>query len=320
LGESKIEISKAGRKQFMTVSNIGSFPLVSVVVPVKDGAGTIDKLLEALQRQNYPRDRMQVIVVDNGSRDDTVGIVRKYPFAVVEYETGISSSYAARNKGLSAARGEILAFADADCIPETDWISNGVRDLLQTGADMAGGRIEFVFSEQMSTAEIFDSLNSLRNDSFIQNKMGAVTANLFVRRHVFEKMGLFPEVRSGGDINWTGRAMNKGFLLIYSPAALVRHPSRDLKGVLRKSWFCGTGILLTLKQRGLWPLRILYLFIRLLMPVPNRTILKSLLNTRRFPEVKGRRLKLWGIAFLSHLFLLGGFVCSFFMRNSRRSS
>jgi glycosyltransferase involved in cell wall biosynthesis len=304
----------------MTVLNMNSFPLVSVIIPVKNGAKTIDKLLMALQKQDYPEESKEVIVVDNGSRDDTVGIVRKYPWALLEYETGIASSYAARNKGISAARGDILAFTDADCIPETDWIKNGVRNLLQTGADMIGGRIEFVFSRRRSTAEIFDSLNSLRNDSFIQNKMGAVTANLFVKKCVFEQMGLFPEVRSGGDINWTGRAMNQGFLLVYSSTALVRHPSRDLKGVLRKSWFCGTGIFMTLKQRGVWPLRILYLSMRLLIPVPNRAILKSLLNAKRFPEVKGRRLKIWGISFLSHLFLLGGFICSFFMRNVRKSS
>jgi len=304
----------------MTVLDVHSFPLVSVIIPVKDGAKTIDKLLLALQKQDYPEEKMEIIVVDNGSSDDTVGIVKKYPWALLEYETGMASSYAARNKGISAARGEILAFTDADCLPEKDWVKNGVRDLQQTQADMIGGRIEFIFSSRRSTAEIFDSLNSLRNDSFIRSQMGAVTANLFVRRRVFEQMGLFPEVRSGGDIHWTGRAMRQGLELVYSPAALVRHPARDFKGVLRKSWFCGKGIFPTLKQRGLWPLRILYLSLRLLIPVPNRAILKSLVNAKCFPEVKGRRLKIWGISFLSHLCLLGGFVCSFFIRATRKSS
>ena len=292
---------------------------VSVIVPVKNGAKTINQLLEALQKQNYPKEKTQIIVVDNGSRDQTVEIVRKYP-VVLEKEQKMASSYAARNKGLSVARGEIIAFTDADCVPDPNWISEGVQALNTSQADLAGGGIEFIFSEKKTTAEIFDSLNSLRNDSFIQNKMGAVTANLFVRKKVFEKLGMFPAVLSGGDIYWTGQAMRKGFSLIYAPAAVIHHPARDLKGVLRKSWFCGTGIFPTLKQKGWWPLRVLYLSARLLIPIPNRAILKSLFSGKNFPDVKGRRTQLWGVAYLSHLCLLGGFVWSFFMRDIPKSS
>lgn len=293
------------------------YPAVSVIVPVKNGAKTIDKLLAALQKQDYPQEKTQVIVVDNGSQDETIEIIKKYPF-VLEYENKMSSSYAARNRGLSVAGGEVIAFTDADCIPVENWLSNGVRALRERKADMAGGRIEFIFSTQKATAEIFDSLNSLRNDSFIQNKLGAVTANLFVRADVFGKMGRFPEVRSGGDINWTGRGMSNGFSLIYAPQAIIYHPARDFNGVLRKGWFCGTGILLTLKQRRWWFLRILYLSARLLIPVPNRVILKSLFNARNFPDVKGRRLAIWGISYLSHLCLFGGFVYSLFIKSARK--
>lgn len=294
-------------------------PWVSVIVPVKNGEKTIDKLLAALQKQDYPQEKVQVIVVDNGSQDGTAEMVKEYPFTL-EHENSVASSYAARNKGLSVARGEILAFTDADCIPANDWISNGVQALNESNADMAGGGIEFVFSEKKSTAEIFDSLNSLRNDSYIQNKMGAVTANLFVRKKVFEKMGMFPKVQSGGDIYWTGEALRKGFSIIYAPTAMVRHPARDLKGVLRKSWFCGTGIFPTLRQKGWWPLRVLFLSARLLIPVPNRAILKSLFNIKNFPDVRGRRMQLWAVAYLSHLCLLDGFLCAFFMRSAHKSS
>ena len=94
-----------------------NYPLVSVIVPVKNGEKTIGILLAALLKQNYPQDKMQVIIVDNGSQDNTIEIIKKYP-VILEYENEKDSSYAARNKGLAAAQGEIIAFTDADCIPD----------------------------------------------------------------------------------------------------------------------------------------------------------------------------------------------------------
>ena len=289
---------------------------VSIIVPVKNGEKIIEKLIAALLAQDYPKDHIQIIIVDNGSLDHTTEIIRKYP-VILEHENKLASSYAARNKGLSIANGEIIAFTDADCVPEKNWISEGARALNKEKADMAGGRIEFIFSERKSAAECFDSLNSFRNDSFIYCKLGAVTANLFVRANLFSKMGLFPEVQSGGDINWTGKALSNGFSLIYVPEAIVYHPARNFVEVLRKSWFCGTGILLTLKQRSWWLFRTLYLIIRLLIPIPNRVILKSLLSTKIYPEIEGRRLAIWGISYLSHLCLFCGLVYSIFKKSCR---
>ena len=197
-----------------------------------------------------------------------------------------------------------------------NWIENGVRALNEQNSDMAGGKIEFIFSEQKSVAECFDSLNSLHNDSFIYYKIGAVTANLFVRSNLFGKMGLFPEVKSGGDMNWTGRGMSKGFSLNYAPEAIVYHPARNFIRVLRKSRLYGTGLLLTIKQRRWRFCRTLYLMIRLLIPVPNRIILIFLLGVKKRPEVGGRRLAIWGISYLSQICLLCGLGDSLFKKSS----
>jgi glycosyltransferase involved in cell wall biosynthesis len=287
---------------------------VSIIVPVKNGEKTIEKIIVSLLAQDYPKDSTQIIIVDNDSRDHTTEIIRKYP-VILEYEDKMASSYAARNKGLSVADGEIIAFTDADCVPEKNWISEGVRALNKEKADMAGGRIEFILSERKSAAECFDSLNSLRNDNFIYCKLGAVTANLFVRATLFSKMGLFPVVQSGGDINWTGRRISNGFSLIYASEAIVYHPARNFVELLGKSWLRGTGILLTLKQRSWWLFRTLYLIIRLLIPIPNRVILKSLLSTKIYPKLKGRRLAIWGISYLSQFCQFCGLAYSFFIKS-----
>ena len=101
-------------------------PLVSVVIPVWNSPDLIGKCLTALAQQTYPRDRFEVLVVDNGSTDATANVARSYPFVAVLSEP-VAGSYRARNRGLRSARGEYVAFTDADCIPDPDWLTAAVR-------------------------------------------------------------------------------------------------------------------------------------------------------------------------------------------------
>ncbi|MDI6742497.1 MAG: glycosyltransferase [Smithella sp.] len=290
---------------------------VSIIVPVRNGAKTIGLLLDALLKQDYPEDKTQIIIVDNDSLDHTASIVKKYP-VILEQENGKVGSYAARNKGLSVASGEIIAFTDADCIPESGWVRGGVQALSTQNADAAGGRIKFVFSGRKTASACFDSLNNLRNDRFIDRKIGAITANLFVRAVLFRRLGGFQEVMSGGDINWTGKALSAGYSLVYVPEAVVSHPARNLTEMLRKSWFRGTGMLLTLRQGRWWFFRSLFLISRLLIPVPSAMVVKSLTGVNSDPDIKGRRLSIWGISYLNQLASLGGIAYSLCQKISYR--
>jgi glycosyltransferase involved in cell wall biosynthesis len=103
----------------------------------------------ALCRRPWPgvKDRYEVIVVDNGSTGSLEPIVAKFPQAWMAYEDKLGS-YAARNKGISLAKGGVLAFTDADCIPQRDWIENGVRRLVRTrGCGLVAGKIQVNFRE-----------------------------------------------------------------------------------------------------------------------------------------------------------------------------
>ena len=89
---------------------------VSVIIPVYNDLKLLSTCLECLDRQTYPKTRFEVLVVDNGSDLPVQPIVSRYSNVKLEKES-MPGSYAARNRGIAAARGEILAFTDADCRP-----------------------------------------------------------------------------------------------------------------------------------------------------------------------------------------------------------
>src|SRR3990170_3006911 len=103
-------------------------PKISVIVPVYNDAQRIGKCIESLLQQTYPHEKYEVIIIDNGSTDETREVIKKYPVKLL-IEDKIQSSYAARNKGIKNAKGEVIAFTDSDCIPGNDWIERGVANL-----------------------------------------------------------------------------------------------------------------------------------------------------------------------------------------------
>ena len=132
----------------MLIGEIPS-PFVSVIVPVYNDAQRIWKCIESLLQQTYPRQKYEVIIIDNGSTDETRTVIQKYPVKLL-IEDKIQNSYAARNKGIKNACGEVIAFTDADCIPDSDWIEKGVTNLLRTpNCGLVGGEIK-LFLENLA--------------------------------------------------------------------------------------------------------------------------------------------------------------------------
>lgn len=215
-------------------------PFVSVIVPVYNDPEEIRTCLESLMAQTYPEDRYEVIVVDNDSTDNTPDVIREFP-VYLEFERDIQGSYAARNTGISAADGEILAFTDADCDPHPTWIEEGVARLLETDADLAAGQVSFSLSDDPSAAARFDARANMRNDKGVPEGY-AKTANLFVRATVVERIGEFPaELRSGGDVYWSRTVTESGFRLVYAAEAVVEHPPREFRELLKKQYRVGKG-------------------------------------------------------------------------------
>src|SRR5271170_322403 len=112
---------------------------VTVILPVLNGAATIGDTLAALCSQAGAPKQMEVLVIDNGSTDGTVEIVRKFPVTLLHEPMRGPSR--ARNCGLKAAKGEILVCLDADTLPTRRWLRELIRPFEDAGAVLVGGEI-----------------------------------------------------------------------------------------------------------------------------------------------------------------------------------
>ena len=224
----------------MSKMKLDRLPFVSVIIPLYNDKIRIEKCLDALVQQSYPAAHYEIIVVDNNSTDNYALVVEKFQIKLLQ-QLDTQSSYAARNKGIQNAAGQILAFTDSDCIPGKDWLIEGVKALEEQDADLASGNVRFIYSLQKTGAEIFDSLTNMQIKQNIADRNVSKTANLFVRAKVFDAIGHFPKVQSGGDVLWTGRATQKGYKLVYNRYAEVSHPARKLWALIKKQYRVGKG-------------------------------------------------------------------------------
>jgi GT2 family glycosyltransferase len=209
-------------------------PRVSVVVPVLDGLSDLQGCIDALLGQDYPPDRFEVVVADNGSAVPPAPHLPADPRITVVGEP-VPGSYRARNAALAVATGELVAFTDADCRPDPGWLSAAVTTLLaEPVADLVGGAVELVFDagRPAGPAEWYEYLHGFSQQEYLARGF-AVTANLVTRREVLDRVGPFdPTQASGGDAEWCRRVRDSGGVLRYAPGAVVRHPARATRAQL----------------------------------------------------------------------------------------
>ncbi len=294
---------------------------VSVITPVYNNASGLTQLLPALLVQDYPAENYEIIVADNGSSDDTLTIAEqfadKYPNRMkYVVEDNIQSSYAARNRAIEVAKGTILAFTDSDCLPAPQWLSEGVKKLEESGADLAGGKVEFSYSERQSSAELYDSITSMQVQSNIEDRDVAKTANLFVKADLFDKIGHFPaQAVSGGDVIWTAKATRNGFSLVYAPEAVVTHPARALPELLKKQSRVGKGKVSIWHQQKKSHFSILLLTLKPLLP-PKPWFLKKIIRSRVPQETNYSFISIWSIAYLCRCATFFGILSNLFTQPS----
>lgn len=213
-----------------------NLPFVSVIIPVFNDEVRLMRCLAALEQQTYPADRYEVIVVDNGSARDVAGVVGGFAHArpLRELQPG---SYAARNTGLAHARGEIIAFTDSDCVPQSDWLANGVARLLRAGQPIVVAGHIAVFCQtpgHPTPTELYERITAFPQQKYVEKYRYGATANVLTWRAVLEAVGPFnSQLKSGGDREWGQRAAAAGYPLVYAADAVVQHPARASFAELR---------------------------------------------------------------------------------------
>jgi glycosyltransferase involved in cell wall biosynthesis len=234
-------------------------PMVSVVVPVKNGAEHVKELLDSLMKLDYDRDKLEVIIVDGNSTDGTRNIAAQYPVKLVlEERPGLN---AARNTGIKHSRGQIVALTDVDCIVPEDWLRNIVEDFHDSQVGCVGGSVSGYYNSFLSLYADESFLPVLR--SFKERQVLSrvkppqqypVGCNMAVSQDALRKAGVFDErVKYGFDEDeLVERICESGYKMVLDPEVLVKHKHRPtLSELLRQNFNYGRGVGPLLRAKGL---------------------------------------------------------------------
>lgn len=227
---------------------------ISIIVPVFQDPDGIRHCLYALAGQTCQTGNFEVVVVDNGSAPP-IKISDTYPFKVVLIHCSTPGAYAARNAGVHASSGKIIAFTDADCTPRPDWINNGVAALLTDNHEkIIGGEVLISKPTTRTAVGLYQHLVGFGQAENIEYKGFSATANIFCHRRTFDRVGPFKDtLLSGGDREWAWRARLIGIKTEFAPDAIVETSSRTtLRGAIRQARRVSAGRY-HLKKSGLAP-------------------------------------------------------------------
>ncbi len=199
--------------------------VVSVIVPAYNAAGTLGDCLEALRCQELPPGvRLEIIVADDRSGDNTLEIARRAGAFCVQTDTPASGAGAARNRAVEASTGDPLLFTDADCTPSSRWASTLLRAL--EDPEVVGAKGTYATSQreliarfvQLEYEDKYRRMEGLETIDFIDTYSAA-----YRRRPFIENGGFDAGVRSVEDQELSFRLARKGYRLVFAPQAVVRH-------------------------------------------------------------------------------------------------
>ena len=209
------------------VSSEAPHPFVTVVIPVRNGEATLGDCLAAIVAMDYPPDRREIVVVDNGSTDRTPEIVRRFGVRYIREER--RGAVNARNRAIAETKGEILAFVDADCMVTKRWLRELVGALADDDAAAAAG--ELVAYPPSTDAERYMARRKPLWQQWASARRAPwfLIGNCAIRHTVFDRIGVLdPDFAVVGceDIELSRRFFDAGLKLRYCPRALTFHRHR----------------------------------------------------------------------------------------------
>jgi len=212
-------------------------PTVSVIVPSYQRGQYLPHLFASIAAQVYPADRMEMIVIDNSSTDNTEAVVEEWaramPFPVRFKRKTNNGPAASRNLGARLARGDVLAYTDSDCIPDPKWLAYAVHRL-QHGADLVAGPI-------IGLRRLSDNLSQQKQT--LGDNGTYPTGNVILWREWFDTVGGFDEqygiypwggLVAGEDTDFAWRAQHAGATVQWATEVRVGHQIAPEPTVLQR--------------------------------------------------------------------------------------
>jgi len=211
--------------------------MITVVIPAYNAEFCIERCIKALQSQDIDNHEIEIIVVNDGSTDDTSGVAGKAGIKVIDQAQGGPAK--ARNKGAQNAKGHILCFTDADCVPAENWL----RKLTKPFEDetIAGSMGRYRTEQKSLTArfaqaefeERYARYEKLSSIDLVATYSAAFRKNLFLEENGFNTN--FPKA-DNEDVEFSYRLSRKGYKLVFAPDAIVfhTHPSGICKYMKQK--------------------------------------------------------------------------------------
>jgi mycofactocin system glycosyltransferase len=222
---------EAGILDWIPPENIDK-PMVSIIVPVYNRADDIRVCLESLLSLNYPKSKLEIIVVDDASIDNTTGVVRGYDVRLIVQSINLGQS-AARNAGVQVSKGDIIGFIDSDCIADPDWLTELVTYFHDPRLALIGGYVDSVFSKSHLDRyeEVRSPLNMGKRPILGKDKntiFFVPTCNMLIRRDIYTQVGGLDErLRIGEDVDLCWKLLSKGYRLMYVPKGRIKHKHRN---------------------------------------------------------------------------------------------
>jgi glycosyltransferase AglI len=221
---------------------------ISVIVPVYNDPGGLKNTLNSLVKQQYPTNLFEVIVADNGSTEKTLSLIdnfiARHPDIIRKVEeNNIQSSYAARNKGIKKAQGEIMAFIDSDMTVKENWLRKIFNTLAKHNIDCLICNLQ-VTNRRNSIFALYDKMVAFPIEKYVKKSHSTPVGCMVTYKEIFNKVGFFDQhLISGGDLEFGNRIFEKGYKIAFAKDIVMKHPARETaKQLFSKHLRVGRGL------------------------------------------------------------------------------
>lgn len=220
---------------------------ISIIIPVKNRPQDIQECLTSLASLDYPKNKVEIIVVNDGSTDSTAKVIQTFNIRAIHLPQSIGAS-ACRNLAAREANGDLLGFTDSDCVPHPNWLKELVPYFEEEKIGIVGGYVSnFYYRSALDRYEDMKSPLNMGPHPFRAEDGKSSTAyvpscNLIVRKKAFLEAGSFQEdLNVGEDVDLCWRTRKVGYHLLYVPRGEVKHKHRsDVLQMLKRRFDYGT--------------------------------------------------------------------------------